>query len=214
MFRERWLVEQLKGPTMLDKEKIIVLDKEKITRVIEAHLFAPVTEETREIIASELGITAAGVTLGSRVISVSDDVRTYRLQVTEKGLAAFLETDIEVAEAVLNDAVARDALGIWLLINNRVQTNEAMAQSGTVLPASVQTGSDPQYTLSALDLINGVLFTMTGLRLTPRMDVTDVQKGEVRFVGFKVAVPPAPEAKAPPLGTVDFGSEVVTNGTR
>jgi hypothetical protein len=186
----------------------LMLDKERIAEVIEAKKFAPVTDETRNQIADALGIKADKVLLGSRVICIVDGSEVYRLQVAETGVVRFLETDIELAEAVLNDAVQRDPVGMWLLINNRVQTNEQMAQSGTILPGAIQTGSGNQFTLSALDLLNGVLYAMSGYRLVPHWDTTDMKKGEARFDGFQIS-------KSGP-GTVDFGGEegtVKTGGT-
>jgi hypothetical protein len=143
-----------------------MLDKQRIVEVIEANLFAPVNPETRKKIADALGVAPDKVLLGSKVISIIDGDEVYRLQVAETGVITFLETDIQLAQAVLSDSFLRDPVGMWLLCTNRVPTTEAMTQSGMVVPTIVKLGSAEQATISALDLVNGILFAMTGQRLS------------------------------------------------
>ena len=183
-----------------------MLDKTRITEVITAHLFEPITEDTRQKMADALGIPAQSVLLGNKVISIIDGQEVYRVQLSDAGEVTFLETDLELAEAVLNDAFQRDPVGIWLLLNNRVQTTNEMAQSGTIMPGAISLGSGDTMTMSAFDLLNGVLYAMTGHRLVPKWAGSG-ENGELHFVGFQVSGQDV-EVKAP-LGVSDLG--VVTD---
>lgn len=142
-----------------------MLDKQRIVEVIEANLFSAVTAETRKRIADSLGLTPDKVLLGSKVMSIIDGDEVYRLQISESGGVTFLESDIQVAQAVLADALTRDPVGVWLLCQNRVPTTEAMVQSGIIQPTIIKLGEVQQPSISALDLINGILLAMTGERL-------------------------------------------------
>ena len=180
-----------------------MLDKTRITEVVTANIFEPITEATRQKMADALGIPAHSVLLGNKVISVIDGQEVYRIQLSDAGAVTFLETDLELAEAVLNDAFQRDPVGIWLLLNNRVKTTDEMAQSGTVMPGAISLGSGDTMTMSALDLLNGVLYAMTGHRLVPRWSGSG-ENGELHFEGFKIGGE-GMERKAP-IGTLDLGT--------
>lgn len=82
---------------------------------------------------------------------------------------------IDIAVRALNDAFAADPAAIHSLLCNRVPCNQALADhpSVPVTTLPMLKAPNPQYAITALGLINGVIGPLTGKRVMTVWDDTD-----------------------------------------
>lgn len=85
--------------------------------------------------------------------------------------------DIDTAVRVLNEALAADPAAIHALFHNQVPCNDRLADHSTI-PVQRQHllgSSRPQFFLTMLGVINGILSPITGKRVVSVWDDTDVR---------------------------------------
>lgn len=82
---------------------------------------------------------------------------------------------IDIAVRALNDAFAADPAAMHAMMCNRVPCNQALADHPSVVVTELPMlkAAAPQYAITALGLINGVLGPLTGKRVMTVWDNTD-----------------------------------------
>jgi hypothetical protein len=167
-----------------------MLDKNNILSVVQANLFEPVNdanrEATRQRIASGLNLGPDKVLLGREAITIIDDQEVHQVQIGTDGQAVLLGNAIDRALGFLNDLFNCDPIAIWLACCNRIPISERVSRENVMQPVSHVRADGTSYSLSGLDLVNGVLAAMTGRYL--EIDFVKPEEGRppTAMKGFKI----------------------------